>query len=234
MATTLDLIVEDMRGKRPVAFPLERIYHLGFTVRDPAVMKRHMEEIEREGIPFADAPEKPVIFQMSDWTATTASEITVQGSKTSGEVEFVVLLKGQEFFITVGSDQTDRDLERISVPWAKQVCQDVICPAVWPMGDLVDHWEQLVLESEVVAGQKTIPYQRESVGAFMHPREMADFILAKVPAAAARGIALYSGTVPTLHGKIEYGDVWTIRLIDPVLRRKVEHRYKVIVLEREV
>lgn len=235
MPTNLDLTVEGRKEKRPIAFPLERIYHLGFTVKDPAVMKKHMEEIQKEGIPFEDAGGgEPSIFQMSDWTATTASDITVQGPKTSGEVEFVSLVKGQQFFITVGSDQTDRDLERISVPWAKQVCQDVICPTVWPMDDLADHWDQLILESEVQVGQKTIPYQRNVVGVFMHPREMVDFILAKVPAARDRGIVLYSGTLPTLHGKIEYGDSWTIRLIDPVLNRKLEHTYKVVVLESEV
>lgn len=234
MTTNLELTIEGLRGRSSLVFPLDRIYHLGFTVKDPAVMKKHMEEIRKEGIPFEDPPEKPAIFQMSHWTATTATEITVQGPKTSGEVEFVILVKGQQVFVTVGSDQTDRDLERISVPWSKQVCQDVICPTVWPLDDLADHWDQLVLESEVKVGRKAIPYQRDIVGVFMHPRDMVEFVLRKVPSARQRGIALYSGTLPTVQGQVEYGDSWTIRLIDPVLNRKLEHVYEVTVLEKEV
>ena len=49
-------------------------------------------------------------------------EVVVVGDKTSGEAEFVLVYSGAELYVGVGSDHTDRGLERLSVSRSKQVC----------------------------------------------------------------------------------------------------------------
>ncbi|NIQ18355.1 MAG: DUF2848 domain-containing protein, partial [Candidatus Aenigmarchaeota archaeon] len=79
--------------------------------------KAHIEELRREGIP--PPPSVPMLFPVLSHNITTAGQIQVVGSRTSGEAEFVLLLDGENIFVGVGSDHTDRDLERHSIMKSK-------------------------------------------------------------------------------------------------------------------
>jgi hypothetical protein len=48
------------------------------------------------------------------------------------------------------------------------------------------------------------------------------------------GLILFSGTVVSVDHTLSYSREWTLRMIDPVLRRMIEHTYHVIVLNEEV
>jgi len=61
---------------------------------------------------------------------TTAPSVRVRGSHTSGEVEFVLFKTGSGTLVTVGSDHTDRELEKSDVPLSKAVCPKVVAPVL--------------------------------------------------------------------------------------------------------
>jgi hypothetical protein len=59
------------------------------------------------------------------------------------------VLAGGEVFVGVGSDHTDRALERLSIPAAKQACPKVAGTAVWRLDEVEDHWDRLELRAWV-------------------------------------------------------------------------------------
>ena len=90
--------------------------------RDEAAVRRHIEELAAHGI---DAPPAtPIFWLLPNWLLTLAPATTqVHTAKSSGEVEPVLLrMPDGEVFVTVGSDHTDRDLERSSLLLAKLTC----------------------------------------------------------------------------------------------------------------
>lgn len=45
--------------------------------------------------------------------------------------EFVLFIDREDIFVEVGSDHTDRELERHSIIKSKQICQNVVLKNVW-------------------------------------------------------------------------------------------------------
>src|SRR5215218_6040179 len=105
---------------QPLAFEARRLLIAGYTGRDQAAVARHVAELREHGIP---APARtPALYALAPDRLTTATPVAVVGSQTSGEAEFVLIVSRGVLYVGVGSDHTDRDLERLSVPRSKQVC----------------------------------------------------------------------------------------------------------------
>jgi 4-hydroxyphenylacetate 3-monooxygenase len=170
---------------------------------------------------------------ISDWTLTTDGEVSVQRERTSGEVEIVTVVRGGELYVGVGSDHTDRTLEATDIPWSKQVCANVLAPVVWPWGDVREHWDRVLLESDVLVEGKRAPYQRAGVAEFWTPEEMVRSLEGRIEPPTGDYL-VFSGTVVTLGRALIFADTWTIRLIDPVRGERIEHTYRVPILSREV
>ena len=66
--------------------------------------------------------------------------LVVGGAGTSGEVEPVVVVAGGEYFLTVGSDHTDRDLERHDIAASKAACTKVIGTTCIPVSGIAE-WD---------------------------------------------------------------------------------------------
>jgi hypothetical protein len=233
LSIPIDLEVQTSTGMEKLHLEIARTYCLGFTIKDTAKMDRHMEEVEKIGVrrPYTDQP--PMIFPMATWSTVFGSEAEVQYRRTNGEVEIVTIDNDGELFVTVGSDHTDRKLEQVSIPWSKQVAPNVVCPVVWRWEDVKDHWDQVSMECWVVHNGEKIRYQHASVSEFWSPVEMREGIRGRV--AEDKGPILFlSGTVVTDDGKFKYATEWTLSLDDPVLNRRIEHTYHVIVLADEV
>lgn len=234
MATVLHLRLEGASGTERLDFPAERVYNLGFTIRDAAKMQAHLDEVAREGVPPPSTDHPPVIFPISPWATITDTEVPVQYDKTSGEIEIVTLALGDQVFVGVGSDHTDRALESIDIPWSKQVAPNVLAPTVWRWTDVQDHWDEVQLESYVLEGEERKLYQRAGVAEFWTPIEMRDSLHGRIKPVEGGGLILFSGTVVSVDHTLSYSREWTLRMIDPVLRRMIEHTYHVIVLNEEV
>ncbi len=78
----------------------------------------------------------PILFPATVDRLTMADEIEVLGTQTSGEAEFVLIYHQGQTYVAAGSDHTDRELEKTSITFAKQVCPNVLSPEVWRYADV--------------------------------------------------------------------------------------------------
>src|SRR5574341_1413948 len=97
----------------PVSLDIRRLINAGYTGRDQAAVRHHIEELKAHGVP---APERtPVLFPKPAALLAQGPTIEVLGGRTSGEAEFVLLVAGGWVLVAAGSDHTDRELEKVSI-----------------------------------------------------------------------------------------------------------------------
>jgi uncharacterized protein DUF2848 len=225
----LSLTIEGREGRTPLTFAVRHIICAGYTSRDRADAERHIQELG--GLGIARPKEVPVFFAVASYLATVEQVVEVQGPFTSGEAEFALVLGPGGPWVTVASDQTDRFVERHSVPAAKQLCPKVLAPTVWPLTEVEGHWDDLELRAWVRSGRTRRLYQEAKLGSLL----ALDVLLAGLRRRVGRaldGVLLLSGTVPTVDGQLVYGDAYELELADPHLDRVIRTQYAVRVLER--
>lgn len=194
----------------------------GYTGRDQAAVRHHIAELAKQGI--APPPQTPMIYPMAPGHAAITERIDVTGERTAGEAEFVLILVDDEVFVGLGSDHTDRELERLDIAAAKQICPKPLGPEVWRLAEVEDHWDQLVLRSWTGA-ERTL-YQEGTVDALLHPRDVLDLVRkrANVP---LRSAIISCGTVPLLGGSFVFTDRFSAELHDPVRDRRLTLAYSI-------
>ncbi len=228
MPKRISLSVEGASGRREeLLFTVESICCAGYTSRDKVSAMKHIDELRKLGVKVPD--HIPTFYRLAPYILVTDSEqsfVEVKGRETSGEVEWVGLLSDQ-LYVTVGSDHTDRWLERLSVGLSKQVCQKMISSTAWRYSDLADHWDSLKLRSWAITKEGERSYQQGRLGDILSSEELTS------GSGAQKGTVLFSGTFPTNDGKLVYADGYRMRLEDPVLQRRIELRYDVSPLPEE-
>jgi uncharacterized protein DUF2848 len=211
---------------------LAAIKHLviaGWTGRDVAALEAHIKELEALGV--ARPKRVPIFYRNAVSLLTTADAIQAVGDKSSGEVEFVLYSFDDDLWLGLGSDHTDRQAETINVTLSKQMCAKPVGPLLWRYADLKPHWEKLTLRSFVPGdGGKRRLYQEGSVAKMRAPEELIALHSGgnKLPP----GTAMFCGTLPA-HGGVSYADVFEMELEDPVLERRLTHRYRIVPLPNE-
>lgn len=235
MGETLRVTIVSRDEETRRDLPIARAYNLGFTIRDPAKMQAHLDEVAKEGVPRPRVGTPPIVFPLSPWAVTCAEEVPVQYAKTSGEVEIVTYVDTDgELYVSVGSDHTDRELESIDIPWSKQVCPSVVAPRFWRWRDVAEVWDETEIASDVGdAGGQIRPYQRAFVREFLSPPEMVAALERKLRR-VVRPYLFWSGTVVSLTSELDYGDRFTIRLHNPRLGWTIEHTYIAPILFAEI
>lgn len=198
----------------------------GWAGRDHAVVEAHIRELETLGTPRPSRT--PVFYRVASTLLTTAGAIEVVGHETSGEVEFVLVVRADGVWAGLGSDHTDRGVEPSSVALAKQLCAKVVAPTLWRMDDLIDHWDQLELRSWTYRDGVREPYQDATVAKILGPNELLG-LYADFASPLVAGGMLFSGTLPTLH-EIAPADAFEMELVDPLLGRRIRHQYRIDVL----
>ena len=190
----------------------------GWTGRDAAAVQRHIEELQKLGVPRPRSI--PTFYRVAANRITTASSIEVTGERSSGEVEFVLLQVGEELWVGVGSDHTDRAVETFDVSASKQMCDKPIAPRCWRFADVAPHWQQLRLRSYI--GSEGIEYQAGSVALILDP---ARLITAYCGGPRLKdNTFMFCGTLPAL-GEVHPGSPFTFEIEDPVLKRTIRHTY---------
>jgi hypothetical protein len=225
----LALTVESRDGRTPLSFAVRHIVCAGYTSRDPADAERHIQELGNLGI--ARPKQVPSFFAVASYLATVEQVVEVQGPFTSGEAEVALVFGPGGPWVTVASDQTDRFVERHSVPASKQLCPKVLAPTVWPLAEVEGHWDELELRAWVRSGRTRRLYQEAKLGSLL----ALDVLLAGLRRRVGRaldGVLLLSGTVPTVDGQLVYGDAYELEVADPHLDRVIRTEYTVRVLER--
>ena len=219
----LDLTIESKTGKNDLACTVRRLVCAGWVGRDKEELRAHVEELEKIGIP---GPGKtPIHMNLSANLVTTADVVEVISGETSGEVEFVFLKMGNEAYVGVGSDHTDRGFEKHSIPASKQMYPKVMSPVVWPYGEVKHHWDSLIIRSWMTLGGKKELYQEDALAAILDVEAILDAMPSDDPL-PGDGLVLFSGTVASKMGMV-YGERFDFEMEDPILKRKNSHGYTV-------
>jgi len=221
----IQLFLQKNQALTPLSFVVDKMVNAGFTGRDQAEVRHHLDELSAKGI---DVPETtPTLYPVIPSTLTTGTSIEVYGEETSGEIEYVLFVKDdKEIYVGIGSDHTDRKLEELDIPRAKQITPNLISPVVWDLKDVVDHWDDLSMECSVKKGDDTLLYQKGTLGLLMSPSELMEFVSQKVEG-SLNNTAIFSGTVKMETDDFVFANTFSGLLADPTLDRSIGFSYTI-------
>ena len=221
--TTIKLVVGSHAS--PLDFEVKHLWNGGWAARDQAALRRHVEEMERLGVPGPTTT--PIFFPLASTLATTADRVEVLGPETSGEVEYALLVDNGRILVTVASDHTDRAFERYDIQASKQLYPDVLASEAWPLDECRPHWDQLVLRCWTTTLGERRMHQEAALAELLSPDTWLDMLERhRVP---RHGLVFLSGTPASLGGVV-FAERYEIELEDPVLGRSIRHEYAVEVL----
>jgi len=217
---TLSLTLVEGAAETSCTAAVNRAVIAGWTGRDPALVEKHIAELEALGV--ARPPSTPVFYRVATSRLTTGPEIEVSGTESGGEVEFVLLQSATRLWVGVGSDHTDRAVETYSVTASKQMCDKPIAARFWLFEDVAAHWDRLILRAWSGPEADAVLYQEGEVSAMLPPGEL----IARFGGMTGLdpGTLMFGGTLPAIGGVRPTVD-FAIELEDPVLGRKIRHRY---------
>jgi Protein of unknown function (DUF2848) len=197
----------------------------GWTGRDPVVREKHIAELVAVGV--ARPATTPIYYRVSASRLTTANQIETVGENSSGEVEVVLIRAAGEVWVGVGSDHTDRKVETYSVTISKQMCDKPMAPELWPLEDVSDHWDSLILRSWIDEQGERRLYQEGAVATMLVP----DTIVAgfEPNGELTDGTAMFCGTLPA-RGGIRPSHKFSFELVDPVRSRCIATAYDIVTL----
>jgi hypothetical protein len=223
-----NLILEKRDGESTILeYEARKVLLGGFTGRNKEAVIKHIEELENKGIKIKRPEKFPIFYKGSPFLLTTSDVIEVPSEETSGEVEYVIMTaESGKIYIAVGSDHTDRDLEKINIQKSKWICPKVLSTKIWDYNDLKDHWDRIEMFSYIIEDGKRELYQSGKLETLLTPNDL----LKEAGYAGESGWVVYSGTLATLRG-IVYSQNFEVGLFDPILNRKIVHRYTVKVLK---
>lgn len=208
---------------------IENLVIAGWTGRNTAALDAHIKELEAVGVKRPKTV--PIFYRVAAALLTTAEAIEVMADKSSGEVEFVLYALDDGLWLGVGSDHTDRKAETIGVTLSKQMCAKPVGPTLWCYDEVKPHWDRLILRSFVPGdGGTRRLYQEGPVTNMRSPEELIRLYTGSDR--LAPGTAMFCGTF-AVHGGISSSGTFDMELDDPVLGRKLVHRYRIVSLPDE-
>jgi Protein of unknown function (DUF2848) len=207
-----------------IDFDPERVIIAGYTGRNQEETRAHIRELERQGIPTP--AEIPAIFRTTLDRLTSDREIEVVGGRTAGEAEVVLLVKGENIWIAIGSDHTDRELEKIDIPASKQVCAKPVSAQVWNYADVRERWDKLLLRSWVGENGRDELYQEGRMAALLRPEDLLAMLKRRL-GRLVDNAAVYTGTIPLIGGQFTHKPYFTAELRDDASGRALQCAYRV-------
>jgi len=222
----LNLVLVDKNGRKsPFEFRVRRLLNAGFTGRNQELVMKHVEELRRHGVA---APDKiPAFYPVPRHLVTTDEEIEVLGEQTSGEIEPVFLFKEGRIYVAVGSDHTDRGLEKASIANSKVACPKVISRELWDYEEIKEGWNRLVLRSWVGKGGEKKLYQEGPLSAFLSPQELILKTQEHIKDHDLEGMVLFLGTLPMLDKEFVFSNTFEGELLDEAMKRRLSLGYRV-------
>jgi 2-keto-4-pentenoate hydratase/2-oxohepta-3-ene-1,7-dioic acid hydratase (catechol pathway) len=176
----------------------------GFTGRNQAEVQHHIDELVAIGVP---APESvPAYYPLETSLLSSAPDVEVHGANSSGEVEPVLIRHNGRLYLTVGSDHTDRDLERDSIAVSKAACPKPVGRTVVALPEGFD-WDS-VGAACIVDGKL---YQKGTLASLRVPTD----VLAEYSAATGNtdgDLIMFGGTLPLIDGQFVAGTTWELSL----------------------
>ena len=219
----MEFVLQAAGKVSPVSLDVRRLINAGYTGRDQAAVRHHIEELRAHGVPAPAST--PTLYAKPAGLLTQGPVIEVLGGHTSGEAEFVLLVARGRVLVAAGSDHTDRELEKVSIEKAKMMCPNVLSREVWDLAEIRDGWDDIVLRGYATAQGRRVLYQEAPLGAMMTPEDLMALVKGRTEG-DLEGLALFSGTVPMLGGEILFGDRFEVELVDSRRGRTLRCDYR--------
>ena len=203
-----------------IDFVPKHIINAGYTGRDQAAVQAHIDELKEEGIP---APDKTPVYFVKFIDKITQSG----GFEVLDETDHSALFFDKdEIYVGVGSDHTDRKLETVDIPKAKQIYPNTISKELWKLSDVIDHWDDITLRSWIkVDGERKL-FQEAKLTAMLDAADLVERAKKLLcDPNDTEGLVLYSGTVASLF-KADYSPYFETELEDPILGRRLGNVYE--------
>jgi hypothetical protein len=211
------------------SFAADRLIVAGWVGKDAKALQSHIKELQELGV--APPGRTPTYMSLSPQLLTTGNEIQVIAPTSSGEVEAVIFAHADgELFVGVGSDHTDRDFEKYSIPASKQMCGKVVAPEVWPMVEVSDHLDEIILRSWIIRDGRETLYQEGKLATNRSLQSLQHGIPADC-LRSGESYCMFCGTFAALGG-LCCSDMFSFAMEDPVLKRTIRHSYRVQVLRQ--
>ncbi len=195
---------------------------VGFSGRDTAAVRAHIDELARHGV--VAPQETPALFLVSADRLTQRPTVQVASAHTSGEAEIVLLVVEGEVLVTLGSDHTDRQLEKHDITRSKQVCPKVITSECWRLKDIDKHWDRLIVRSWAGISKPLSPYQEGLASSLLSPEDVLAFVCSKTR--LLEGLAVFCGTFPLLEQSFAFGPWFVADITDPLTDRTLRLEYR--------
>ena len=211
------------QGIQPVSLQPSALVVAGWTGRDEAALRHHIEELAAIGVPRPSSV--PVFYRNSLLNLTQAPVVEVLGPDTSGEVEPVIVALGDRLCLAVGSDHTDRKAETQGIALSKQLCAKPIGRDLWALEDIADHWDRLQLRSFATIDGQRVTYQDGTLSGMRPPADL----IGRYGSRLKPDSVMYCGTLAAIGG-IRPATRFELELEDPVLGRTLRHAYDISVL----
>ncbi len=203
------------------SFEINHLVVAGWTARDHKTVQIHIDELAEIGV--APPSTVPLYYRASNLLLTQDKRVEVVGSDSSGEVEPLIIKQNGTFWLGIGSDHTDRDLEGHSVALSKQVCPKPVAKMLWAFEEVKEHLDQLEMQSWVDEGEGWTLYQTGTLAAIRPLTELIE------KADLQDNSAMLCGTFAAIGG-VRRTPKFRMSLHDPVLNRTIETEYQTIEL----
>ena len=175
-------------------FEVRQVAIAGFTGRNQADVKKHIDELAEQGIGAPDSV--PTLYRVDPQLLTTAPLVVAPGT-SSGEAEPVLLFTSDSLddaLVAVGSDITDRELEKESIERSKATAKP-LSTQVWEFSEVADQWDALELRSWTSSDRSDGAYQDGKLESLLSPESLLELLAPRLNGSLA-GTALYMGTLP--------------------------------------
>jgi hypothetical protein len=221
----LTFLRQSQSGSNRIDIEPQVLIVAGWTGRDEAALRHHIEELAAIGVPRPSSV--PVFYRIGTANLTQGPRLQVLGPDTSGEVEPVIVALNDGVWLGLGSDHTDRKAETMGIALSKQLCGKPLGNTLWSFDEVADHWDRLIVRALATIDGQRVKYQEGPLSAMRHPSEL----IAKIEPAAALspGTIMFCGTLGAIGG-IRPAARFEMVLEDPVLSRSMSHAYDIEVL----
>ena len=219
-------LTQTRSGETERVIAIDNLVIAGWTGRDSARMEEHIAELEALGIKRPRTT--PMFYRAAAARLTTADTIQTTGDKSSGEAEVLLVNDDGQHWVGLASDHTDREVEAYGITVSKQMCDKPCARILWPLDEVIGHWDQLRLSSAIVENGDRVTYQQGTLDAMLGLEDLIGRY-EKETGSFPSGTAMLCGTLPAIGG-VRGAPVFEMSLEDPVLGRRIDHGYRIEVL----
>ena len=208
-------------GQETLDVTIDHLFVAGWTGRDQAAVQHHIDELAVLGV--APPSSVPQFYRGSFDLATQSPLIEVVGNSSSGEVEPIVVHHKGAYYVGLGSDHTDRELEAYSVAASKQVCAKPVSSELWAYDEVKDHLDEMILTCHIEENGEWVLYQEGRLATIRPLQEL--IYRAPLP----QNEVMLCGTFASIGG-LRPSLGYRMVLKDPKLGREITLEYRVRML----